>query len=170
MNEAMQSMAGPISGRQRAIVDVLRAGHEASIVRVRIIGHLRAFAHYPRAYYIRRQLTHFRHVLSLPRPLTDTGRQCARRQSGPIGENALLMTLFPSIEKSIIQLSRYIVRTFSLQYCMENQFKLIKVGFGVFSHICATPPLPQKKWTPFLQEVQTLKTATVKNDFTICSS
>ena len=151
MNNPAHSMAGPISGRQRAIVDVLRAGFEASIVRVRIIGHLRAFAHYPRAYYTRRQLTHFRHVLSLPRPLTGTGRQCARRQSGPIGENALLMTLFPSIEKSIIQLSRYIVRTFSLQYCMENQFKLIKVVFWVFFHICATPPSPKKNGPPFYE-------------------
>ena len=42
---------------------------------------------------------------------------------------------------------RYIVRTFPLQYCMENQFKLIKVGFWVFPHACATP-LPLKILSP----------------------
>ena len=141
MNEAMQSMAGPISGRQRAIVDVLRAGHEASIVRVRIIGHLRAFARYPRAYYTRRQLTHSRPVLGLQRPITNTGRQCARRQSGPIGENALLMTLCPSIEKSIIQLFRYCIHPVQLFRYMRL------VDFGCFP-MRVRPPPPPKKMDP----------------------
>ena len=101
MIDAMQCMSGPISGRQRAIVAVLRAGVEASIVRNAINGALRAFHSYPRAYYTRRQLAHSRPVLGPSRPLIDTRRHCARRQPGPIGKNTLLMTLCPPIKKSI---------------------------------------------------------------------
>ena len=147
MNNPVHSMAGPISGRQRAIVAVLRAGLEASIVRVRIIGHLRVFCPYPRGCYTQRQLTHSGPVLSLLRPLINTGRQCAGRQSGLMGRKSLLMTLCPSI---IILL--YIIFYDNIPYYSISQYiipcdniwydKVFKSGSIL--HACATPPPPKK--------------------------
>jgi hypothetical protein len=151
MIDAMQSMPGPIRTRQRAIVPVLRAGVEASIVRNAINGVLRAFDRYPRAYYTRRQLAHSRPVLGPLRPLIDTRRHCARRQPGPIGENSLLMTLCPPniipryisyyyvIPEYIVY--DYIIPKYNIQYdkvCIS----------GSILYACATPPT-QKIWTLF---------------------
>lgn len=145
MIDTMQSMAGPISGRQRAIVAVLRAGLEASIVRVQIIGHLRAFDRYPRGYYAQRQLTHCGPVLSPLRPLIDTRRHCARRQPGPIGENTLLMTLCPPNILLKYILLKHNIPKHNIQ--SDNVLKYIFYSEKnvYFWHIyaCATPPYPK---------------------------
>ena len=135
MIDAMQSMPGPTTGQQRAIVAVLRAGLIGPIGQHAKNGVLRGFYPYPRAYYTRRQLSHSRPVLSPSRPLIDTRRHCARRQSGPIGENPLLMTLCPpNIIPSDILPSDNIPP--DIFYSEKN------VIFGVFLHACATPPCP----------------------------
>ena len=136
MNNAMHGMPGPIRGQQRAIVAVLRAGLKWPILEKLKTGVLRGFMPYPRAYYTRRQLTHSRPVLGPSRPLIDTRRHCARRQSGAIGENSLLMTLCPSniIPSDILPSDNIPPDIF---YSEKN------VIFGVFLHACATPP-PQK--------------------------
>jgi|688.fasta_scaffold228581_5 hypothetical protein len=146
MIDAMQSMSGPIRTRQRAIVPVLRAGVEASIVRVSIIGLLRAFDRHPRAYYTRRQLAHSRPVIGPLRPLIDTRRHCARRQPGPIGENSLLMTLCPpniipryiSYYYVILEyiVHNYIIPKYNIQY-----YKVCISGSILYA--CATPPYPK---------------------------
>jgi hypothetical protein len=144
MIDAMQGMSGPISGRQRAIVAVLRAGAEASIVRVSIIGLLRAFKRYPRGYYTLRQLMHSRPVLCPLRPLIDTRRHCARRQPGPIGENALLMTLCPPniILNYILLCDNIPLDNLSwdniLKYILHSEKNVY-----FFMHTHARPPLPK---------------------------
>ena len=150
MIDAMQSMSGPISGRQRAIVAVLRAGVEASIVQNAINGVLRAFDRYPKGCYTRRQLTHSRPVLGPSRPFIDTRRHCARRQPGPIGENTLLMTLCPPNISLKYILLKHIIPKHNIQ--SDNVPKYIfyseKNAYFWRIYACATPPYP-KNLDPF---------------------
>ena len=105
----MHTMAGPISGRQRAIVAVLRAGFVGPIGQHAKNGLLRAFHGQPRPWYTGRQLTHCGPVLGPLRPLIDTGRHEAREQCRDTGKNNALMTYCPSniIPKYI--LSYYVI-------------------------------------------------------------
>jgi len=154
MIDAMQSMPGPTTGQQRAIVAVLRAGLIGPIGQHAKNGVLRGFYPYPRAYYTRRQLSHSKPVLSPSRPLIDTRRHCARRQPGPIGKNTLLMTLCPPnvIPKYIsfyyvipeYNISYYIIPKYNIQYdkvCI----------FGSILYACATPPYPKISTPIFFQ-------------------
>ena len=137
MIDAMQGMPGPTTGQQRAIVAVLRAGVVGPIGQHAKNGVLRGFHPYPRAYYTRRQLAHSRPVLGPSRPLIDTRRHCARRQSGPIGENPLLMTLCPpNIIPSDILPSDNIPP--DIFYSEKNAY-----FWGIFTRMC-DPPLPKK--------------------------
>jgi hypothetical protein len=147
MNAAMHDMSAPISGRQWAIVAVLRAGFIGPIGQHVKIGVLRGFMPYPRPYYTRRQLMHSRPVLGPLRPIIDTRQHCARRQPGAIGENALLMTSCPPIEKGIILLFRYCMHpVILLSYCIypvilyKTTVILEKNGF--YTHV-RPPPYPK---------------------------
>jgi hypothetical protein len=145
MIDAMQSMPGPTTGQQRAIVAVLRAGLIGPIGQYAKNGVLRGFYPYPRAYYTRRQLTHSRPVLGPSRPLINTRRHCARRQSGLIGENSLLMTLCPPniIPKYIS--SYYVIPQYNISYYIIPKYNIQydKVCILGLFYTHATPP-PQK--------------------------
>lgn len=146
MIDAMQSMPGPTTGQQRAIVAVLRAGVVGPIGQHAKNGVLRGFYPYPRAYYTRRQLSHSRPVLSPSRPLIDTRRHCARRQPGPIGENPLLMTNYPSIILQNHRLFDYIILCDNTSYdiipCDNIWYDKVCI-FGSILYACATPPYPK---------------------------
>jgi hypothetical protein len=152
MIDAMQSMAGAISGRQRAIVAVLRAGFIGPIGQHAKNGLLRAFHGQPRPWYTGRQLTHSRLVLSPSRPLIDTARHETREQCRDTGKNNALMTYCPSniIPKYIsyyhvilqYNISYYIIPKYNIQYdkvCI----------LGSIPYAYATPPLPKKNGPPF---------------------
>ena len=139
------TMAGPISGRQRAIVAVLRARFIGPIVRLCKIGHLRGFYGQPLPWYTQRQLTHSRPVLGPSRPLIHTGRQYAGRQSGPIGPKSLLMTLCPPNNLHNYILYEYIILYDNISYdiipCDNIRYdKVLKSGSILYAY--ATPPLP----------------------------
>ena len=150
MNDAMHDMSAPISGRQRAIVAVLRAGFIGPIGQHVKIGVLRRFMPYPRPYYTARQLMHSRPVLGPSRPIIDTRQHCARQQPGAIGENALLLTICPSIEKSIIILFNYCMHPVILfHYCIYPvilyKTTVILEKNGSYTHV--RPP-PTQKFRP----------------------
>jgi hypothetical protein len=58
----------------------------------------------------------------------------------------------------------------SFSVAVVRSLKVLQDCWGFVILYAKRGVYPQKKWTPFLREVQTLKTATVKNDFTTCSS
>jgi hypothetical protein len=150
MIDAMQSMPGPTTGQQRAIVAVLRAGVVGPIGQHAKNGVLRGFYPYPRAYYTRRQLSHSRPVLSPSRPLIDTRRHCARRQPGPIGKNTLLMTLCPPNILLKYILPKHNIPKHNIQSDNVPKYIFYSANNVYFWHIhaCATPPYP-KNLNPF---------------------
>jgi len=142
----VHTMAGPISGLQRAIVAVLRAGLIWPIVRLCKIGHLRGFHGQPMPYYTRRQLTHSRPVPSPSRPLIHTGRQYAGRQFGPTGRKSLLMTLYPPNNPQNYILYKFIIPYDIISYDIipsDNIWCDKVLILGYFTHTCATPPPPK---------------------------
>jgi hypothetical protein len=119
-------MAATFWASQRPIVAVLRAKHEGPIVRVCKIGVLRGFNVKPMSTYTGRHLIGSRPICGLQRAISNIRRHVDRRHARdmpatcnknpikpakinavPREKNTLLMTLYPSIEKSIIQLFRY---------------------------------------------------------------
>ena len=173
MNNAMQSMSAPVWARQRPIVAAQRVKHEGPIVWVCKIGVLRGFNVKPRSTYTGRHSIESRPVFGPLRPITVNRRHVDRRHGrdmaatcnkNPIKpakinavlreKNTLLMTLYPSIEKSIIQLFRYCTYPVLYEKPVQNDKN------GYFSRIYRgrSPPanffrplfFPQPFWLFFL--------------------